>query len=369
MYRHGGDIYRNRITADHSVSINPCEWPGELKDRIVSAMRDETLICTYPDVLNEELKDMIATYENTVNELVVCGNGASELISALCNRFRPRKVLLEAPCYCGYERAVKASGGEIVYAYLDEETDYSDHEVICDILTDGKTDHEDIDMVILALPSNPTGNLISADTYARIADICREKGIIIVADECFIELVMSGDDYERTYGQVRYDGLIRLRALTKNYRLPGLRLGYALCDDEKKAEALREILPEWNVSRMATEIGLVCLEYEISCRAGGKIPGYMEESRRYIQAERNRIERTLLDLGLKVCNGAANFILLYSEVGLYKELLKDGILIRDCGDMNGLEPGFYRLSMRDVDGDDALMRSITRAIGQSSITV
>ena len=54
-------------------------------------------------------------------------------------------------------------------------------EDLFDILT------EDIDMLFLANPNNPTGNLISMECLKNILVHCRVKGIYVVLDECFIE--------------------------------------------------------------------------------------------------------------------------------------------------------------------------------------
>jgi aspartate/methionine/tyrosine aminotransferase len=41
------------------------------------------------------------------------------------------------------------------------------------------------DAVIIASPANPTGTIIPADELARIAQVCRERGIRIISDEIY----------------------------------------------------------------------------------------------------------------------------------------------------------------------------------------
>ena len=93
MYIHGGDIYRNSIDKDYSVSINPLEWPDALRESILSAVSDVGLMQTYPDLLNERLRGVIAKYCHATPDRIVCGNGASELIMAVCALYSGGKVL------------------------------------------------------------------------------------------------------------------------------------------------------------------------------------------------------------------------------------------------------------------------------------
>lgn len=57
----------------------------------------------------------------------------------------------------------------------------------------------------------------------------------------------------------------------------------------------------------------------------------------------------LKNLGFKVFNSDVNFILFKGSVGLDKSLLKREILIRNCGNFNGLDEGFYRIAVKKHD--------------------
>lgn len=360
MYIHGGDIYRNKVNKDHSVSINPYEWTHELRGEIERVMCDQSLICTYPDALNERLTEAVASYEDTDTDLVVCAGGASELISAVCMLNRERATLLPAPCYTGYERAIRAAGAEIMYCYPDEKTGFSDLTPLTDMLkTGGKHYIEggfgiaaDIGMVILTNPSNPVGALTDPDRLKQIVQLCEDKDIMLVIDESFMELAISHKEYEAVYGHIIRESsgkVIRLKSMTKSYRIPGLRLGYALCSDSKLASRIRDMLPEWNISGPATETGIICLKDKSD---------YLIKSREYIKSEREKLAKELKALGIKVYDSDVNYILIYSDIPLYEKLLKRGILIRDCENVEGLKRGFYRISLRNRDDNYALMSRI-----------
>lgn len=353
-YIHGGDIYRNDIKADHSVSINPCKWPKDLDDKIRSILSDECLVYTYPDAFNEDLKRMIAQYEHTEAKNVVCGNGASEIISAICNRIRPKRVLLTAPCYSGYERAIRAAGGEVSYVLQDESKGFTDHETVCKALGGGNPFLQGVDMVIVTNPSNPTGQLMDPAVLKELIDICDSQGIILISDESFMDLSLTRAQYEKLYGGYKSNYLIRLKALTKSHRLAGIRLGYAISDNENFIEIIEEILPEWNISGIAAGVGKACLEYELN----NPECGYLKHSLDYINDERIRMADELKKLGIMVYESVSCYLLLYTQTELYEELKKRRILIRDCDDIYGLRHGFYRISIKSKSEDDELLRNI-----------
>ena len=108
---HGGDIYRNKIIADFSVNLNPAGTPGEVAE---AAHNSLLRIKEYPDIEQEAVKTAVAEWVGVDREWIAAGNGASELIMGIVRAFRPEKALLTAPCYSGYEYALKAAGAEMV---------------------------------------------------------------------------------------------------------------------------------------------------------------------------------------------------------------------------------------------------------------
>ena len=109
--------------------------------------------------------------------------------------------------------------------------------------------HEAPDLIFLANPNNPTGVCISFDIISQIVFLCCEHRITLVIDECFIEFTKrQNESLIKTAIHSQY--LIVVRAFTKIYGIPGVRLGY-LAASEKMVECLKRQLPEWNVSLLA----------------------------------------------------------------------------------------------------------------------
>ena len=324
---HGGDVYRNEVSLDFSVNLNPLEIPDQVKIECLHALSE---LRRYPDPHHHDLRKAIADMDGVSMDAVICGNGASELIMAAVHAVRPSKALLTAPCYAGYRVALEASGTEIIEHSLDEANAFDLTDSILGDLTD------DLDMVFLGNPNNPSGRLIDEPLMENIKKTCREKDICLVTDECFLPLTLHGaktpDPDDRS---------IHLRAFTKTFAMPALRLGYLICNDGELLSKIRRQLPEWNVSLIAERAGLAAANMAVDPS------GFMLKSVKLIEEERAYLNEELTKLGIKTCPSDTNFILLRSRTDLYDRLLEKGIMIRRCANFSGLDETFFRIAVRD----------------------
>lgn len=174
---HGGNTYDKEVSLDFSVNINPLGMPDGVQDAILNNMSGYE---TYPDIRYTALREAVAGKERVQAERILCGNGASELIMAVVRAEKPYKCAVAAPSFSGYERAVSAYGAETEYYKLDEKNGFG-YADACSQLKD-----MDIQMCFICNPNNPTGNLIPEDILVNILDICRDRNIVVVADECFL---------------------------------------------------------------------------------------------------------------------------------------------------------------------------------------
>lgn len=340
---HGGDIYRNNVKLDFSVNINPLGMP----ERVEAALHAAVAECQeYPDILACKLHKAVSDMLNVPKEYLLFGNGASELFMGIVHALRPKKILLPIPSFYGYEYAAKAGESEIVYVSLKEEKDFLPDEDLWNALT------EEIDVLFLANPNNPTGQLVSREYLEHLLQICREKKIYVVLDECFIEFCEGSGSMLSQIGE--YSNLILVRAFTKIYAIPGVRLGYLVCSNELVLEKIRRQLPEWNISVLAQAAGVAC--------AGNS--DYVADTVELVKCERSYLEKGFREFGIRVFCGEANFVLFYSEEPLYEKLLSQGILIRDCENFRGLAKGFYRVAVKNRKENEILLKAIGECIGK-----
>lgn len=341
---HGGDIYRNKVKLDFSVNINPLGMPERVEAALHAAVAD----CQeYPDILACKLHKAVSDMLNVPKEYLLFGNGASELFMGIVHALRPKKILLPIPSFYGYEYVAKAEECEIVYFPLKEEKDFLPDEDLWHALT------EEIDILFLANPNNPTGQLMSRDYLQCLLKMCSEKNIYVVMDECFIEFCEGNVSMLSRIEE--YRNLILVRAFTKIYSIPGVRLGYLVCSNELVLAKIRRQLPEWNISVLAQAAGVACVGNS----------SYIEDSIKLVNRERTYLEKGFKELGLRVFHGEANFVLVYSEESLYEKLLAQEILIRDCENFKGLSKGFYRIAVKSRKENEILLKAIGECIGEN----
>lgn len=341
---HGGDIYRNDVRLDFSVNVNPLGTPACVKEALRRAVED----CgRYPDIQAERLRAAVSGTLAVPAEYLLFGNGASELFMAIVHGLKPKKVVIPVPSFYGYEYAARAADSEIVFYKMKPEDSFCLSDRITKRLEAILTD--EVDLLFLANPNNPVGNLLNKEMICELLQHCRERGIYVVLDECFIEF--CGQQHSmlselETSGTV--DHLILVRAYTKIFAVAGVRLGYLICKDSYLRMKIARQLPEWNLSCFAQAAGVAC--------AGQT--AFLLETEKYILKERKFLEKGLRQKGLQVFSSEANFIMVYSEDALYEKLLAKGILIRDCGNFRGLEKGFYRIAVKNREENEILLENL-----------
>ncbi len=328
---HGGDIYKQHIDLDFSVSINPL-GPNLLVEQALT--KSIHLVNCYPDYENEQLRSMLTNRYGCTN--VILGNGASELILAVFHGLMPKKVLVPVPSFTGYEYGANAAEAMFVPVCLNE-----DYQITEELLRQ----IPECDLLILTNPNNPTGRLLPPEVLRAILVECERCGTALLVDECFIEL-SDHPEYSVMSLIDQYECLMVLNAFTKSYCIPGIRFGF-MTAGEKLFQRIRKHLAEWNISVPA------------ACAAGAAVRElqYLESARNIIYEEREYLTEELQELGMKVIPSECNFILFKTEPSkdLYTHCLMHNILIRDCSDFRGLGKGYYRVCVRNHEENQRLI--------------
>ena len=325
---HGGDIYNNTVEHDFSVNINPLGCPEEVKKALAEAVKR---VGEYPDIRQRAVRSALASWLKSAPANILCAGGASEIFSVLMNMLRPSCVLLTAPCFGGYEyAALGVKGCKIKRHKLLEEEGFKLTGRILDDIT------KETDVCFLCVPNNPTGVLTDAQLLLKILKRCREKGTVLIMDECFIELSGGKNSLLPYIGE--YEDLYIVRAFTKLLAIPGVRFGYVV-SCEKNISELSEHLPEWDLSVFAEAAGITGAHLL-------ETGEYLKASLELIWKEREYLKAELGAPGIKIYPSDANFLLIKSEKDLYGGLLKRKILIRDCSNFYGLGKGYYRIAVK-----------------------
>ena len=166
MYQnvHGGDVYEKEIRLDFSVNINPFGIPESVIGAACEGIRCSQ---AYPDTRCRALTRALAQAHQAEEEHILCSSGAAELIYALCFAARPKKALLVSPGFAEYEQALRLAGcREVVFYETKREHDFALGEDYLSLIT------EDLDLLFLCNPNNPTGNALDRDFLERVLRRC-----------------------------------------------------------------------------------------------------------------------------------------------------------------------------------------------------
>ena len=82
-------------------------------------------------------------------------------------------------------------------------------------------------------PSNPTGKVIGKDELTRIVAWAREHGVLLVADECYLELGWEADPVSVLHADVcggSFEGIVAVHSLSKRSNLAGYRAAFIAGD-------------------------------------------------------------------------------------------------------------------------------------------
>ena len=268
QYGHGGDIYSyaerfgGQKVLDFSSNINPRGIPESVRQ----AMREAVDQCEhYPDPFCRGLTAGLVGKYNLSQDMIFCANGAAEIFFRLVNVLQPKRALLTAPTFSEYAVALEQQGCAIRYHELHPEENFAVTARFLDEL-------HDIDICFLCSPNNPTGRTVLPERMQQIVQICQENGIWLVVDECFADFLVKEQEHTLLPALQSNDRLIVVRAFTKMYAVPGVRLGWCASANRELIDRLYDAGQPWGVSVIAQACG----------RAALKLDGFAEETAREI---------------------------------------------------------------------------------------
>lgn len=360
---HGGNIYKifrekniDKIL-DYSSNINPYGLPENLKKEIFEKV---FVLERYPDPDYIELREKIAEKNNLNIENIIVGNGATEIIFLFMKILSPKKVLIVSPTFGEYERAIKAStlandSLEINYFELKETENF-----VLNVKNLETELENNYDLLILCNPNNPTGQFLKLKKLEEILKICEQKNTKLFIDEAFVEFVEDWENESIINSKENKENLFVIRAFTKFFAIPGLRLGYGICFNNNLLKKMLEKKEPWSVNNIADLAGKTVLDDENYIQ---KTKEWIKDQKKYMYENLNKIE------GLRAYKTEVNFILLKIEDNLLekgldvknlrKKMLEKGILIRDASNFIYLNKHYFRLAIKDKLNNEKVIETLT----------
>lgn len=355
---HGSDIEVIAKKYDMSVdSIIP--YGSNVNPMGISPMAREALlnnvdaISAYPERDYATLREHISNYTKADPANMILGSGTSDLIRLTFETVKPERTLIVGPTYGEYARMAKLAGSEVETFMLQNLDDFE-----MDINLFVKQLNDTIDMLILCNPNNPTSKLITRGQLDNILNACLSHDIFVMVDEAYIEFVKDTNLATAIPFTRKYDNLIVLRSVSKFFAAPGIRFGYAITANTDFLEAAGNAKTPWNVNTFACIAGIMFEDEH-----------YINLTKSLIQTERNLIFSAMSSRKtIKVFKPDANFILIkllkeeQTAGDVFDYCIKQGLMIRDCSDYEGLGSKFVRFCFLKPEQNDKMVNTILEIV-------
>ncbi len=349
-YDHGGNIFTVARTLgvatkeilDFSASINPLGMSPLVRASVASSLN---CLVHYPDTSHKEIKQALAKHHSLPPHNFTIANGSTELIYNLPAMLQGKKALIISPSFSEYVRALNQHGWEAEHFVLTHENGFLiDLDKLELSLAGG------VDALFICNPGNPNGLLYPLLLIERIYTLCQSAGVFMVLDEAFMDFCEEGSAKRMIYC---CDKAIILRSMTKYFAIPGLRLGYAICN-EQLAERLNSMGGPWSVNTLALLAGVAALDDTAHNR----------KTLEYVLRERKNLSELLGQFSqLRLYPSSANYLLLeitnnQTSREINEKLLSHRILIRDCSSFIGLTDKFLRIAVRRSEENSLLIEKL-----------
>ncbi len=246
----------------------------------------------YPDPSNMRLRRALAArYDYDPMRIAIGAGSCDILLSAAEALLEPgAEVVYAWPSFSVYPHMAAATGARAIRVPLDADHRHDLDAMLAEITAATR-------LVLICNPNNPTGTAHALPQIERfLAEV--PSHVCVILDEAYCEFSTLYDPDESLALLKRHSNLVILRTFSKVYGLAGLRVGYALCGDERFRVAVEQVRQPFfcnSVAQAAAEAALLRQD-ELTRR--------IEET----VANRLTLEEELRELGLEVADSQANFI-------------------------------------------------------------
>lgn len=300
----------------------------------------EILYNRYPDPYQDEIKRILASQHDIKSENIFISNGSDEaidyLIRIICEPFRD-KIMIFEPTFGMYESSATINNIEVVKLPLNSQFQI-DIEKAKEAITD------DIKIIFICSPNNPTGNLINSEDIRILMNTF--EGILVV-DEAYVDF---SDANSWVAHLETYPNLMVLQTFSKAWGLAALRVG-VFYGHPTLIEGLTLIKQPYNVNGYSQKVVVEALKN-------------MEIKNKLVREIKNRKTELEEELRMhkvvkKVFPSDANFFLVRVENAndLYKFLISKQIIVRNRHNSPGCE-NCLRITVGSKEDNQLLIKAL-----------
>ncbi len=273
--------------------------------------------------------------------------GAKELIFGLAQIVGPGSVAVTVPGYPVAERGALFAGREVHELPLTAARAF---------LPDLRALPDDLALLWLNYPNNPTAATADLAFYERAAALSRERGFVLASDEAYSELSFTDELPVSALQVADLTNLLVVNTLSKRSSMPGYRSGFA-AGDAHLVGALKRYRPN---------VGVAPQEFvQRAAVAAWEDEDHVVAVRAIYRAKREILLPALLDVGLRPAGGDATFFLWLalpegwtSSEAFAMALLDEGIVVAPGAYFGPAGEGYVRVAL--VQTREACERAATR---------
>jgi len=300
----------------------------------------------YPDPTAAALREALAKRCGMSIDEVIVGDGSDELITLLLTAFcwtrdlaKPPTILTVSPTFVMYKLAAKARGYRVIEVPLDEDWDIAEQKTLSAL------EVAPPQLLFLASPNNPTGNLLSRDRLERILKAA--GNCVCVVDEAYIDYAPNTQLELRK----QFANLLFLRTLSK-IGFASLRVGW-LMGPRALIRELDKVRPPYNLAGPNQALARLVVT---------SISPAVSEVVYCVVQERDRLAEAIANIdGYAVSPSAANFLWVKTREPaqvVYDALRAQGILVRSFHERGGRMANQLRITVGASHENDQLLAAL-----------
>jgi len=306
---------RNSAAAD-GVLLNANEAPRTLLADPAWAALD---LHRYPPPQPGALRERLAALYGVPPDQLLVTRGSDEGIDLLLRVFcRPGRdrIMETIPCFGMYRVAAQVQGAEVVQVQRDPATLAARPGALLEAVAAT----EDLKLLFLTSPSNPTGDTFPVEALERLLEALAGRGLVVM-DEAYIEFCDSDSVAPKV---TEHHNLVVLRTLSKAWGAAGLRCG-AVIADPAVIGLLGRVMAPYPLTAPAIAAALAVTAPEARARQAALLEELAREKRRLVR------ELTARPWVRDIWPGEANFVLVRVDdgPGLVQHCAAHGVRVRD----------------------------------------
>lgn len=328
---HGDDIHRyDDIRINFSSNVY-CHFNHDGLFEYLSRQMES--IRNYPEPSQDTAAKAVAEAIHLQPEEVMVTNGATEGIYLTSLAFRRSLSAIVVPTFSEYADACLMH----------------EHRIVCINSLDDIP--QETHLAWICNPNNPTGRVHDKATLLQI--VKSRPNTLFIIDASYAPFTRK--PLISPTEAVSMPNILMLHSMTKEFAIPGLRLGYITANKSLLCK-IRALQMPWSVNSMAQ----YACQYLLSHRQDYTLPLDM------LLQERIRVSKAFEDCGMIETMPSDTHILLCRLKNAKASFLKDnlarnhGILIRDASNFAGLDDTYFRIAVQTPAENNQLINAITQ---------